>query len=229
MLVLSKSLICVELLDKNRMLTEEQASQIKRQIIDNINSTYPGDKKASAIQLLESMNHEQLEQFILDNKMIKNVNPNQQCVFCSIISGDISGIKIAENQHATAFLEINPISQGHSIIIPKTHAEKCPKGAYSLAEDISKKLNHVFSPKNIEIVPSNMFGHEILNVIPVYENETLQSPRHSATHEDLEKVREQLSRVIDSPTQKSSPKKETKPKKPKPLTEKNTWLPKRFP
>lgn len=211
------------------MLTEEQASQIKSQIIDNISSTFPGDKKASAIQQLNSMNHEQLEQFILDNKMIKNVDPNQQCVFCSIISGDISGIKIAENQHATAFLEINPISQGHSIIIPKTHTEKCPQEAYSLAEDISKKLTHVFSPKNIEIVPSSMFGHEIINVIPVFENETLHSPRNQATHEDLEKVREQLSRVIEAPSQEKPSKKESKPKKPKPLTEKNTWLPKRFP
>ncbi|MBT3817033.1 MAG: HIT family protein [Candidatus Magasanikbacteria bacterium] len=44
------------------------------------------------------------------------------CVFCSIISGDIPNFTIYEDNSSLAFLDITPHTKGHTVVIPKTHA-----------------------------------------------------------------------------------------------------------
>lgn len=46
------------------------------------------------------------------------------CIFCKIIKGDIPSMKVFESDKVYAFLDINPLSDGHFLIIPKTHAER---------------------------------------------------------------------------------------------------------
>ena len=43
------------------------------------------------------------------------------CLFCKIIKGEIPCYKIFENAYILAFLDINPDSDGHTLIIPKKH------------------------------------------------------------------------------------------------------------
>ena len=43
------------------------------------------------------------------------------CVFCKIISGEIPAQKVYEDDHTIAFLDINPVSKGHTLVIPKDH------------------------------------------------------------------------------------------------------------
>jgi histidine triad (HIT) family protein len=45
------------------------------------------------------------------------------CIFCKIIKGDIPCIKVYEDNTVLAFADINPIREGHTLIIPKRHAE----------------------------------------------------------------------------------------------------------
>ncbi|RLG14533.1 hypothetical protein DRN69_04110 [Candidatus Pacearchaeota archaeon] len=200
------------------MLTEEQTSQIKQQIIQQIESTFPEDKKELAKQQIISMNAEQLEAFLKQNKILKD---NTQCVFCSIISGDIGSYQIDKNESAIAVLEINPISRGHVLIIPKKHMlfdKKVPLDISSLAKKISKKIKTKLKPKEIKILPSNLFGHGIVNLLPIYKNETLDSERRKASPDELE----ELQRLFKE--------KKTIIKKPKTkkINEK-LWLPKRIP
>ena len=44
------------------------------------------------------------------------------CIFCKIIRGEISSHKVFEDEHAYAFLDINPFGRGHTLVIPKFHA-----------------------------------------------------------------------------------------------------------
>ncbi len=46
------------------------------------------------------------------------------CIFCKIIAGEIPSYKLYESDKILAFLDINPLSDGHLLLIPKTHAEK---------------------------------------------------------------------------------------------------------
>ncbi len=46
----------------------------------------------------------------------------ENCIFCKIVRGEIPCHKIYENEHVLAFLDINPITKGHTLTIPKKHA-----------------------------------------------------------------------------------------------------------
>ena len=47
---------------------------------------------------------------------------NMDCLFCKIIAGTIPCHKVWEDEHHLAFLDINPIREGHTLVVPKTHA-----------------------------------------------------------------------------------------------------------
>lgn len=52
-----------------------------------------------------------------------------ECIFCKIITGQIPCYKVFENQSVLAFLDIGPISEGHTLLMPKIHYERleqCP-------------------------------------------------------------------------------------------------------
>ena len=53
----------------------------------------------------------------------KNMAIKQQCIFCKIIKNEIPVIKVYETSKNLAFLDINPLTIGHSLIIPKKHTE----------------------------------------------------------------------------------------------------------
>jgi histidine triad (HIT) family protein len=46
------------------------------------------------------------------------------CLFCKIINGEIPSYKVYEDENTFAFLDINPINTGHTLVIPKNHAAK---------------------------------------------------------------------------------------------------------
>jgi histidine triad (HIT) family protein len=51
------------------------------------------------------------------------------CIFCKIASGQIPSAKIYEDEVVVAFLDIGPISDGHTLVMPRQHFEKahdCP-------------------------------------------------------------------------------------------------------
>ncbi len=66
---------------------------------------------------------------------------DNDCIFCKIVSGDIPANKIYEDDDLLAFIDIAPVSDGHSLVIPKEHYEflhDCPK---DLAGKIFSKVS----------------------------------------------------------------------------------------
>ena len=56
------------------------------------------------------------------------------CIFCKIASGQIPAIKIYEDEAVVAFLDIGPVSDGHTLVISRSHFEKvhsCPPDVLS--------------------------------------------------------------------------------------------------
>ncbi len=47
----------------------------------------------------------------------------EDCLFCKIVRGEIPSVKVYEDDMVFAFEDINPISRGHTLIIPKKHSE----------------------------------------------------------------------------------------------------------
>ena len=48
-------------------------------------------------------------------------NVQADCVFCNIVAGKIPVAKVYEDDLALAFVDINPLAEGHTLLIPKTH------------------------------------------------------------------------------------------------------------
>jgi histidine triad (HIT) family protein len=46
------------------------------------------------------------------------------CVFCAIIAGDAEASVVAETERALAFLDIAPITPGHTLVVPRQHASR---------------------------------------------------------------------------------------------------------
>lgn len=210
------------------MLPQDQIENVKKQLISQLDVSSIPDKENIKNNII-SMNPEQLEQFLIQNNLIRSQHqPDQktnECIFCSIVSGQIHSYKIDENKDSIAVLEINPISKGHVIIIPREHiksSDKLPKTVFSLAKKIAKKIKSKFKPKDITIVSSNLFGHEIVNILPVYKEETLDSERHKAKPEELEKLHKILEKKV-------KPKKVSPPKIKKIDSVEKLWLPRRIP
>ena len=203
----------------------EQIEEIKQQIISQIESTFPEDKKISAIKQIEAMDEQQLEEFLAQNNLIKNSETEEkQCIFCKIVSEQIPNYKISENELAIAVLEINPISRGHTLIIPKLHVQEISKETQEFVKQISLKLKEKLNAKNTQIEESEMFGHKIINIMPVYDDKTLKAKRQPAKKDILENLQKEL--YIEIKETKQEPIIE---KEPEIISEKNTWLPKRIP
>ena len=47
----------------------------------------------------------------------------EDCIFCKIVKGEIPSFKVYEDDKVYAFGDINPASKGHTLVIPKNHAE----------------------------------------------------------------------------------------------------------
>lgn len=44
------------------------------------------------------------------------------CIFCSIIAGEIPSTRVYEDDTCVAFLDINPVVPGHTLVVPKVHS-----------------------------------------------------------------------------------------------------------
>ena len=44
------------------------------------------------------------------------------CIFCAIVAGEIPATRVDEDERTIAFMDINPWTRGHALVIPRTHA-----------------------------------------------------------------------------------------------------------
>jgi histidine triad (HIT) family protein len=81
------------------------------------------------------------------------------CLFCKIVAGQIPVTKIYEDETVLAFLDIGPISDGHTLVIPKKHFEKlhdCP------AELLGQVFSRVGKIAGAVAIAMNSDGYNLL-------------------------------------------------------------------
>ncbi len=47
----------------------------------------------------------------------------ENCIFCKIVHGQIPNFTVYQDEHTLPFLDIHPVTKGHTVVIPKVHAE----------------------------------------------------------------------------------------------------------
>ncbi len=107
------------------------------------------------------------------------------CLFCKIINGEIPSYKIYEDSDVLCFLDINPMSMGHTLIIPKKHftdindinSEDLNK-VMSTSKIIVNLLKEKLKPNGIRLLQNNGSVQEVkhfhLHIIPIYTNNKKQ-------------------------------------------------------
>ena len=101
------------------------------------------------------------------------------CIFCKIVNGDIPSYTIYENDYVRCFLDINPVANGHTLIIPKKHFLDVNDIDLEYLEEINKAskiivklLNEKLNPSGIRLLQNNGNLQEVkhyhLHVIPSY-------------------------------------------------------------
>lgn len=169
-------------------ITEEEASSIKEHLLGQLEN-FPEDKREQISEQINSMTNEQIEAFIKQNNLS---HLGGQCIFCSIVAGQTPSYKIAEDKNNIAILELNPLSKGHVLIVPKEHLEKIPESSQVFIQEVSQKLKKKFSPEEIKINEIKIMNHALLEIIPIYGDET---ERHSASEEELKSLQEEILKI----------------------------------
>jgi histidine triad (HIT) family protein len=101
------------------------------------------------------------------------------CVFCEIIAGRIPCFKLYEDSDALAFMDVNPVSPGHCLVVPKECAANLmgssPKAlvaAIHVVQRMVKVVNAVLQPDGVTVFQANGKGsgqqvfHTHFHVIP---------------------------------------------------------------
>lgn len=88
----------------------------------------------------------------------------KDCIFCKIVKGEIPAEKVYEDEAFLAFLDIRPLSPGHTLIIPKTHYRwvwDVPEiGAYfEAARKVALALQKAFG--GVDEIHSKVVGEEV--------------------------------------------------------------------
>lgn len=181
-------------------LTKEEVESIKEQLREQVQSL-PDDRKAQALQQIASMSDDAIESLVKQERQ-KTEGKESKSIYRMIIDEDIDSIKIAETKTDLIVLDINPISQGHCLVIPKEPA-KDPKNlkstTFTLAKKISKRIEEILKAKSTEIIPEKKFGETIIHVIPVYDKPlSLLSPRQKTAQEELKKIGDKI-KIVQKP------------------------------
>lgn len=104
------------------------------------------------------------------------------CIFCKIVNGEIPAVKVFENEHVLAFLDISQTTEGHTLVIPKQHVEnlfmldqETAQQVFSVIPSIANAIVRAFDAKGLNLVNNN---HEVagqtvfhyhVHLVPRYE------------------------------------------------------------
>lgn len=85
--------------------------------------------------------------------MNENKSTENDCIFCRISKGDALGYVVQENETAFAILDINPLAQGHCLVLPRRHVPWWhdmtvdeTRDLFELAQRTARRIMEVFKP-----------------------------------------------------------------------------------
>lgn len=114
-------------------------------------------------------------------------DPN--CIFCKIVAGELPASIVDEDERTVSFMDINPATRGHALVIPRRHArdllsiEPEDLGAVALAAArLAERISERLGPAGVNLLNScgaaawQTVFHFHVHVIPRYEGDPLRLP-----------------------------------------------------
>ncbi|KAF2148897.1 HIT-like protein [Myriangium duriaei CBS 260.36] len=126
------------------------------------------------------------------------------CIFCKIIKGDIPSFKLWDSEKTFAFLDINPLSLGHALVIPKHHGAKLhdiPDDSLHEVLSVAKKIAIASGAADYNILQNNgRLAHQEVDHVHFHfipkpnqkEGLGIEWPQQQGNMDTLKKLAEEL-------------------------------------
>ena len=113
----------------------------------------------------------------------------EDCIFCAIVAGELPATIVAQDEHTVSFMDINPATRGHALVVPRTHAqdllsvqpqELC--AVFRAAQRLAALAVRGLGAKGVNLLNScgasawQTVFHFHVHVIPRYEDDPLRLP-----------------------------------------------------
>ena len=111
------------------------------------------------------------------------------CLFCKIVAGEIPGTKVDEDERTVAFMDINPATRGHLLVVPREHARDLLEidaadldAVMHSAQRLAGRVRERLGADGVNLLNScgdaawQTVFHFHVHVIPRYEDDPLRLP-----------------------------------------------------
>ncbi len=119
-------------------------------------------------------------------------------IFTRIVNGEIPSYKVAENENYYAFLDINPLAKGHTLVVPKMEEDyifNLPADVYAglweFANKVAKAIDKAVPCKRVGVAVLGMeVPHAHIHLVPLNSESDLQfsNQKLSLTKEEFEQI-----------------------------------------
>lgn len=132
---------------------------------------------------------------------------SDDCVFCGIVAGELPSYDLLETDRALAFLDANPVAEGHALVVPTAHRERLTDldsaetaAVFDAAREVADALEAALDPEGYNLWQANgaVAGQEVLHahvhVVPRYADDDvdLQFEPGDLDEADAERVRDEI-------------------------------------
>jgi histidine triad (HIT) family protein len=131
----------------------------------------------------------------------------EDCIFCGIVAGELPAQIVDSDEHTLAFMDINPATRGHALVVPRTHSadlmavsDEDLERTMLAARRLARKLERALEPDGFNVINAcgpaawqTVFHHH-LHVIPRYDDDPLKLPwiPRGAPAEEIAAVADQI-------------------------------------
>ncbi len=135
-----------------------------------------------------------------------------ECVFCRILKGELPKHEVADRERCVAFLDINPATRGHTLVVPKRHVERLSELSEDEAAEVLRLAGEVAEACvsrlgaagvnfwiNQGKVAGQVVPHLHLHVVPRYAEGEIRVEMHQKQAEqgELERVAQELRKGLE--------------------------------
>jgi len=112
-----------------------------------------------------------------------------ECIFCRIVAGEAPAFVVAHDERTVAFLDRGPATQGHTLVVPRTHARDIweisvddATAVMVMAKRVAQLLDDRLEPEGLNLTQANRPAgwqevfHFHLHVIPRWSGDGLVAP-----------------------------------------------------
>src|SRR5437879_3368875 len=111
------------------------------------------------------------------------------CIFCAIVSGQAPAHRVYEDEHAVAFMDINPATDGHTLVVPREHVrdlwdigEERAEQLMAATVRVAARIRSALKPDGMNVMHATGAAafqtvfHFHFHVIPRYFNDPIKLP-----------------------------------------------------